>query len=130
MSRKEIVSDETLRTLYDRNRRFLDATIERLEAAEAARLKAEAELAEMRNSGEWLKTADIDRLQDAEARAIKAEAECNTCQAGLKASINRFIKAEAALREIMAAFENPATSEDAAGYIMFEIARTALEGKL
>jgi hypothetical protein len=73
----------------------------------------------------WL----MEHYAQSEARALKAEAECNTCQAGLKASINRFIKAEAALREIMAAFENPATSEDAAGYIMFEIARTALEGK-
>jgi hypothetical protein len=47
-----------------------DALVE----AEARALKAEAELADMRNSGEWLKTEDIDRLQDAEARAIKAEA--------------------------------------------------------
>jgi ubiquinone biosynthesis protein UbiJ len=96
-----------------------------IEETEARAIKAEEET----HYANGVADLAMKHRDEAEARALKAEAECNTCQAGLKASINRFIKAEAALREIMAAFENPATSEDAAGYIMFEIARTALEGK-
>jgi hypothetical protein len=61
------------------------------------------------------------------ARALRAEADAERSKQLYYRSDDRAAKAEAALLEIMAAFENPATSEDAAGYIMFGIARTALD---